>query len=344
MGKLKVNLDEKADKCIGLAKAIARGEGNRRLDGVHVVKAVIVAYPEEAATYFRQSGSGWSDALWDLVTPPEGFQAESNRMPVAKELAGIVRKLGQGGTVVTLEKLLKAILRDPSVRVKALLYKAGGIGTTGCRGENKGGARPRFFSKRDWLAALHTEWKLRRAAARACGLSVGFGGSDDSHTKPYSSGAVLDAAVRIAAANRYKAEASPSKFDPLASLAGDFGPVERVVCEGLLVDAFYGLEVHPLPGIPARDLARLTSPELYPVNCAEVLGAIEGLKHRDVVSSPDVGYDFDLATRVHLSPEAQEQIVNDFAQDGISAGEVSAIKRRLRFDGDWGDGGLPTAI
>jgi len=63
-----------------------------------------------------------------------------------------------------------------------------------------------------------------------------------------------------------------------------------------------------------------------------------------VVSSPDAGYDFDLATRVHLSPEAQEQIVNDFAQDGISAGEVSAIKRRLRFDGDWGDGGLPTAI
>ena len=149
-------MDEKADKCIGLAKAIARGEGNRRLDGVHVVKAVIVAYPEEAAKYLRPTGSGWSDALWDLVTPPEGFQAESNRIPVAKELAGIVRKLGQGGALVTLEKLLKAILRDPSVRVKVLLYKAGGIGVLRHRGGDKGGARPRFLSKRDWLAALHT--------------------------------------------------------------------------------------------------------------------------------------------------------------------------------------------
>ena len=344
MGKLKVNFEEKSAKCIGLAKAIARGEGNRRLDGVHLVKAIIVAYPEEAAKYLRQTGSGWSDALWDLVTPPEGFQAERNRMPVTKELAGIVSKLGEGGVVVTLEKLLKAILRAPSVRVKALLHKAGRTGEAGGhRGGDEGGTRPRFLSKRDWLAALHTEWKLRRFAARACGLSVGFGGSDDSHAKSYSSGAVLDAALRIAATNRYKAKASPSKFDPLASMAGDFGLVERVVCEGLLVDAFYGLEVHPLPGIPARDLAQMTSPELYPANCAEVLGAIEGLKHQDVVSSPDARYGCYLATRVHLSPEAQEQIINDLAQDGISAGEVSAIKRRLRCD-DWGDDGLPTAI
>ena len=345
MGKLKVNLDERAEKCIGLAKAIARGEGNRRLDGVHLVKAAILAYPEDVAGYVRQTGAGWSDALWDFVTPSEGFQADGNHMPVTRELAGKVRKLGNNEALVTLDKLLKVVLRQPSVRVKVLLSKVGkSRSAAGGLGGDKDGTRPRFLSKRDWLASLQTEWKLRRSAAHACGHWVGFGDSESSHGKPYANGAVLDAAVRIAAANRQKAKASPSKFDPLSSLAADYGAIGRLLCEGLVVDTFYGLEVHPLSGVPARYLAQMTSPEIYPANCAEVLGAIEGLRHQGVVVLLDAGQCCDLGTRVHISPESQEQIINDLAQDGISAGEASAMKRRLRCDGDWGDGEPSAAI
>jgi len=343
MAHLNVNLDEKAVKAVGLGKAVARGEGDRRLDTVHVFKAALLAFPEEVALHVRDAGGAWSDAMWDFVTPPEGFRAESDRMPVTKELAALVRRLGRGGKAVTLEALLDAVLRNPPVRVKSLLDKAGGTDRVPGRRRNTGGARPRLYaSRRDWLADLRTEWVLRRSAAQACGYSGAF--EDDDYRKPCSAENVLDTAARVAVANRSKAESSPVKYDPLAPLADDLDEVQRGVCEGVLVDQLYGLSAHPFGGLSVRSLAQMLSPEVFPGNFSEVLDAVDRLEDMGVVARGEHDEMARLTARVRLADGVLGQLLSHLAEDAISAGEMSEMKRRLRHGADWGDGGLKPAI
>jgi len=335
MGNLKVNFDEQAEKAVGLAKALARGEGDRRLGAVHVVKAAWLAFPEDAARHFRQVNTCWSEVLWDFVAQPDGFRAESDRMPVTRELAGIVRRLDNSTEVVTLERLLKVILAQPSVRVKALLCQVGGAALMsghGTKGNN--GAGPHYLSKRDWLEDLRAEWRLRKSAARACGLPIGFG-DHDFQSKPYASDTVLNVVARTSAMNREKAKASPARHDPLATFSVDLASAERAACEAFVVDCLYGLDVHPLPGLSARDLAQMLDPENYPANCRGVLDAVERLEELSVITWHDSGFQGDLTERVCLSQEAKDQILQDLARDGISAGEARAMKRRLRHGADW---------
>ena len=343
MANLNVNLDEKAVKAVGLGKAIARGEGNNRLDTVHVFKAALLAFPEEVALHVREAGGVWCDAMWDFVTPPDGFQVATNHMPVTKELAALVRELGQGGKVVALEAMLNALLRDPSVRVKSLLNKAGGTNRATGRRRNAGGARPRLYaSRRDWLADLRTEWVLRRNAARACGFSWAF--EDDDYRKPCSAEGVLDTAVRVAVTNRSKAEASPVKYDPLAPFAGDLDEIQRGVCEGVLVDQLYGLSAHPFGGLSVRALAQMLSPEAYPGNFSKVLAAVDRLEDMGVVARCEHDDLARLTGRVRLADDVLNQLLAHLGEDAISAGELSEMKRWLRHGDDWGDGGLKPAI
>ena len=333
MAHLNVNLDEKAVKAVGLGKAVARGEGDRRLDTVHVFKAALLAFPEEVALHVRDAGGAWCGALWDFVTPPEGFGAESDHMPVTKELAALVRRLGRNGEVVTLEALLNVVLRNPSVRVRSLLNKAGGTDRASGRRCNTGGARPRLYaSRRDWLADLRTEWVLRRSAARACGYSSAF--EDDDYRKPCSAENVLDTAARVAVVNRSKAESSPVKYDPLAPLASDLDEVQRGVCEGVLVDQLYGLSGHPLGGLSVRALAQMLSPEAYPGNAGKVLDAVERLETMGVVARCEHDDPARLTGRVRLADDVLGQLLAHLGNDAISAGELSEMKRRLRH----GDG------
>ena len=343
MANINVNLDEKAVKAVGLGKALARGEGDKRLDTVHVFKAALLAFPEEVALQVRDAGGAWSDAMWDFVTPPEGFRAESDRMPVTRELAALVRVLGQDGKVVTLEELLTAILRDPSVRVKSILNTAGEADWVSGRRRNTCGARPRLYaSRRDWLADLRTEWVLRKSAARACSLSGAF--EDDDYRKPYSAEGVLDTTVRVAVTNRSKAEVSPAKYDPLAPLAGDLDEIRRGVCEGVLVDQLYGLSDHPFGGLSVRTLAQMLSPEAYPGNFSKVLDAVDRLEHMGVVARCEHDGLARLTGRVRLADDVLNQLLAHLGEDAISAGELSEMKRQLRHGPDWGNGGLRSAI
>ena len=343
MAHLNINLDERAVEAVGLGKAIARGEGDKLLDMVHVFKAALLAFREKLALHIRDAGGTWSDAMWDFVTPPEGFRAESERMPVTKELAALVRRLGQNGKVITLEALLDAVLRSPSVRVKSLLNKAGGTDRVSGRRHNTGGARPRLYaSRRDWLADLRTEWVLRRNAARACGFSWAF--EDDDYRKPRSAEGVLDTAVRVAVTNRSKAEASPVKYDPLAPFAGDLDEIQRGVCEGVLVDQLYGLSAHPFGGLSVRALAQMLSPEAYPGNFSKVLAAVDRLEDMGVVARCEHDDLARLTGRVRLADDVLNQLLAHLGEDAISAGELSEMKRWLRHGDDWGDGGLKPAI
>jgi len=343
MGHLSINFDEKAVKAVGLGKAIARGEGDRRLDTVHVFKAAMLAVPEEGALHVRDAGAAWSEELWDFVTPPEGFRAESDRMPVTEELATLVRQLGHGGNVVTLEALLDVILRNPSVRIRSLLDKAGGTLRAPGRRRDMGGARPRSYaSRRDWIADLHTEWVLRRSAARACGYLGGF--EDDDCRKPSSAEHLLDTAVRVAAANRSKAQTSPAKYDPLAPLSGDLDDIQRGVCEGVLVDQLYGLSGHPFGGLSVRGLAQMLSPESYPGNAGKVLDAVDRLEAVGVGARCEHDDPARLTGRVRLADGVLSQLLAHLGEDAISVGELSEMKRRLRHGEGWGDGGLKPAI
>jgi hypothetical protein len=333
-GSLNVNLDEKVVKVIGLGKTIARREGDKRLDTVHVLKAAILAYPEEAALHIRQAGGVWSDAMCDFVTTSDGFAAEADRMPVTRELAAIVRGLDRGGQVVSLEKLLKAILQDPSVRVKSLLGKAAkGKDSGSGRCDNKGCAQlPSYASRRDWLTDLYAEWLLRKTAVRSKGLSCGH---DECH-ELYQADSVLDTVARVSAANRRKAEATPTTLDPLASIADDLDELQRRVCECVLVDTIYGLSDHPFGGVPVRAIARMLSPEIYPGNCRKVLDAVDRLKEHGIVAWGECDEPARLTGRVHLAEEALEQLLADIETDAISAGEMSEMKRRIRQGVDWG--------
>ena len=343
MGDLNINFDEKAIKVVGLGKAIVRGEGEKHLDTVHVFNAALLAFPEEVALHVRDAGGAWSDAMWDFVTPPEGFRAESDRMPVTKELAALVRRLGRGGKVVTLEAMLNAVLRNPSVRVKSLLNKAGGTDRVSGRRHNTGGARPRLYgSRRDWLADLRTEFMLRRSAARACGYLSGF--EEEYSRKPCSAENVLDTAARVAVANRSRAEASPVKYDPLAPLASDLDEVQRGVCEGVLVDQLYGLSGHPFGGLSVRALAQMLSPEAYPGNAGKVLDAVDRLEAMGVVARCEHDDPARLTGRVRLADDVLSQLLAHLGEDAISAGELSEMKRRLRHGDGWDDGGMKPAI
>jgi len=329
MGRLKVNLDEKVTKCVALAKAIARGEGDRRLDTIHVVRAAVLAFPGEAARYFRQTGAGWSDALWGFVTPPGGFQAEGDQMPVTKGLAATVRSLSRGEEAVTLGALLKAILHEPSVRVKAFLCRVGGTAReSGRRADAAGGARPRYVSRRDWLADLRTEWRLRKAAVKVFGYSFGFS-ADEGPAKTYAADGVLDAALRVQTSNREKAIASPVGLDPIGALAPGLDEVERGICEGILVDHLYSLDIHPR-GLCVRDLAQLLSPEVYPANCRKVLEVVRRLETHGLLALDGCGDEVPLARRVRLSEDALDRAIKALASDAISETEAKAMKRAVR--------------
>jgi len=330
MSRLKINLNEKATKCVALAKAIARGEGDRRLDTIHVVRAGALAFPEEASCYFRQAGAGWSDALWGFVTPPSGFQAQDDQMPVTKGLAAAVHSLGRCEEAITLGALLEAILREPSVRVKAFLCRVGGTARVpGRRADGESGARPRYLSRRDWLADVRRAWTLRRSAARACGLRVGLLG-EEPESKPYGATAVLNAIAAMELAVETKAKATPQKFDPLAGVAPDFDPVARRLCEGLFVNALYGLDVHPGYDPSIKDLAQMLSPETYPGNCRQVLEAVERLENQGIVTRFDSDHPVLLRQGVRLSEHVLDRLLSDLALDAISDGDARAMKRAVR--------------
>jgi len=329
MAPMKTQFDEKATRCIGLAKAIARGEGDRRLDVVHVVRAAIRAFPEEAARHFRQSGQGWCDGLWAFVTPPGGFGSETDRMPVTRDLACMVRRLAVGEQVITLGRLLAEILRASSVRVRALVDRAGGTARGHGRRRATGDVQP-YRCRRDWLADVRRTWMLRRSAARACGLRIGLLG-EEPESKPYGATAVLNAIAAMESAVEAKAKATPRKFDPLAIVAPDFDPVARRLCEGLFVNALYGLDVHPGYDPSIKDLAQMLSPETYPGNCRQVLEAVERLEDQGIVTRFDSDSPVLLRQGVRLSEHILDRLLSDLASDAISDGDARAMKRAVRL-------------
>ncbi len=329
MGSVNNNFDEKAAKVIGLGKSLALGEGGARLDVVHIFKAAVLVYPEELALYVHQTGGVWSNALLNSVTRPEEFDVQTDPMPMTSKLGAIVRELRGSTQIVTLEDLLKAILHDPSARVKALLDPAGVAGSR----QNKARVSESYCSKRDWLAGLHSEWRIRRAAAQACGLKVGFG--DESQCNEYSADSALDAALRIAIANRSKAEATSEELDPLALVADGLDEVQRTLCEGILIDELYGLDVHPVGGLSVRDLACMLSPESYPGNCRNVLDAVERLYERGFIDPGEYAKPLRLTGRIRLADDVLDQLIESLEHDAISAGEFSEMKRKLRHGVDW---------
>lgn len=335
MCALQIQFDKNAGKCIALAKAVARGRQERFLDAVHIVEAALLAFPEEASVFFGRTSGGWPNSMWSFVDPLEDGASKDSQMALSRELLKILRGLTSGNRCIDLITLLKAILRHSPVRVKAL------VGRTQRNLHPDLGAklslaciRP-YASRRDWLADLHTEWRVRKAAATACGLLTRFSYEDDGPRRYRTTS--LDAVTGLSATRRTKAEASRPDRDPLADLSQDLGPCERDLCEGVLVEQLYGLDVHPAGGLSIRYLAQLISPEVYPGNCREVCQAAQNLIERGILTGDDPANDPDiLGRRIYLARSVFEQILVGLQKDGISAGEMEAIKRALRQDRDWG--------
>jgi len=344
MARLNVNLDEKARKCVGLGKSIAHAEGDGWLDAVHLIQAAILAFPEEAARGFRESGTGGTEALRDLVAAPDDIQPDQNRMPITPGLAAIVRQLSRAGKTISLERLIKAILRRPTIRVKALVHRARGAAKPSARRWSiKGNARP-YAARRDRLADVHREWKLRRAAALSCGLDTEPFAADLPQGKPYGQDGVLDTVLTVAAMTREKIEVSPASSDPLEGLAEALDPVERAICEGILVHELFGLDPRPFPGLAVRDLAQMLGPEVYPANCQKVLAAVERLENSGLVARRDPDGPALLAERVRLASHVLDQVLAALAHDTISAGEMKAMKREVRMATGWNGAGAANAM
>ena len=336
MGRMNIEFDEKAEKAVGLAKAIARGEANRRLDSVHLLKAVLLAYPAEATFCSSKLGPGWSEAILGFVTPATHLKADSDQMPVTRELAAMLRELGRGGHIIELGPLMENILNNPSVRVKALLHQVGDTPSS-ARSSSKGKSwtSPCYATRRDWLSDLRRQWLLRKAAARACGIKVGLGGSVEDRETNYRSDFAMDAAIRAAVSTKDKAKASTANLHPLAALEAELDPTEQAVCEGVLVDHLYGLDVHPFGGLSTRDLAQMLCPELYPSNCRKVFSSVKELEGRGILACRDPDGPIEVTQRLRLTEHAVEQILADLEIDGISNGEMEFAKRQLRLDSDW---------
>lgn len=335
VGNGNINLDEKAAKAVGLGKAIARTEGSAHLDAVHILKAAALVYPEEVALCLRQIGCAAPQAVLNGVTAPERFEVVEDRMVPSAGLAAILRKLRNAGQVTSFEDLLIAILGAPSVRVKALLHRAVTASNSDFGGSNQVARIMGYRSKRDRLADLHTEWRLRKAAAQACGLKIGFG--DDDRAAHYSADSALDAALRQTAVNRSKAAASAPSLDPLGPVANDLDEVQRVLVEGILIDQLYCLAARPFDGISARDLAQMLAPEFYPGNCRKVVEAVVGLENLGFISRDDYDGSTKLTGRIRLAEDVLEQLLSDLDKDAISAGECDEMKRKLRHGVDWGE-------
>jgi len=333
MGSLNVNLDEKVAKAVHVGKVIARHENDKRLDTVHLLKATILAYPEEAALHIRQAGGVWSNGICDFVSSPGDFKAEADPMPLTHELAAVLQGLGRGGQVVSLEKLLTAILHLPGPRIKSLLsWTAKGKGKdSGLHDRGDCVKLSSYASRRDWLTDLHVEWLLRKRVVRLTSLSC----DHDDRREPYHADSILDTVVRVSAANRCKADATPITLDPLASVADDLDGLQRRVCECVLVDTIYGLSDHPFGGLPVRTIARMLSPEIYPANCRKVLDAVDQLQTRGIVARDEDDEPLRLTGRVHLADEALERLLADMETDVISAGELKEMRRQIQLGADW---------
>jgi hypothetical protein len=333
---LNAQFDEKAAQCICLAKRIARHEGEKRLAAVHVVKAVVLAFPEEAALGLGVEANAWPEALGDLVIPEDESLNSNHRMPVTSELAAIVRRVSVGGQVVSLDRLIQAILSEDSIRVTSLIRQFGQRSRLNARDHTSRHIAARgYTSRRDWLADLHAEWKLRKAAARACGLVLGFGGDDQSHSRPYIAEGALDALIRFSRSIREKAKTSPTELDPLKTLSADLDPLAKRICEGIVVNEVYGLDIHPYGGLSVREVAQMLAPEEYPANCRQVVAAVDQLKEQGLVCQNDPEDSVLLAERMQLSEEFMERILDDLATDRISGGEVKAMQRLLHHDAAW---------
>jgi hypothetical protein len=338
MAPLKATFDEKARWCIEVAKAIARSEGERRLDAVHLIRAGILEYPKDTLGCFREVGFPWSTSVIDEAKPRAAIAEEGGPMPVSPAVAAVVDRLASAGHPVTLRGLVCDFFRHPSVRTKAFLRRLGGTARGGLRRRASCGAPP-YRSRREWLDDLHQLWRVRRAAARACGLRVGFL-VDDPGNKAYAREIPLDAVVSAEAAIARRGEVSPRVSDPLEVLQGDLSPLERHICEGLLVASIYRLDAHALYQPSVRDLAQMLAPETYPGNCRKVVHAVEGLVNSGIVTSPDGDVPLGLTDTVGLAASVLDQILADLEQDAISRGEASAMKRRLRLVGGWNDDAL----
>ena len=332
MGYLQMNFDEQAEKCLGLAKAIARGEDNDQLDSIHLLKAAIVAFSEEALQYLSFKKSDWPEGLWQLITPVEGFQAMTNRMPVTKALGFVLHELSKQQQVITLKIILEAILKNPTIRIKSLLdsQKVKSRGPDRRQGES--GARPCYHSRRDWLEDLHFEWKLRKQIIRALRYEPNIFDYEYQRKNPLDSG--FETLIRLSCQHRNKADNSPRKFDPLDSIAAEVDLFQRKVCEGILVYHVYGFDTFDPVGIEVRDLAQMLEPETYPRNWPNVLQAVNQLETKGIIACEKMEELPTLNGQIQLTGAVLTQILSDLAQDSISAGELREMKRRVRLGAD----------
>ena len=82
MGTLDFPLDTKTQQAIAVAQAIARRDGDRRLDAVHVVKAALLAFPEESARPLCRSAANEAAALAEDYASLLG-EADKHSEPMA---------------------------------------------------------------------------------------------------------------------------------------------------------------------------------------------------------------------------------------------------------------------
>ncbi|MHC4091866.1 MAG: hypothetical protein ACYSVY_16635 [Planctomycetota bacterium] len=322
---LDANLDKKAAHVVGGGKALAQQEGADYLDTVHLLEAALIAYPEEAALWFRESGLDCSEATADFELPPGAFQTDGDRMPVSRELERVIREL-ESRSVVTLEALLTGILRTQSPRIKAWLAKRGG------RPARRGGDQRGYRSSLDWLSAMVHLWGIRQVAAQACQNSVCCYG--DGEPRLASTSSALSELSREFDKCAGRAAVSDRKHDPLAGLPIALNEVERLICEGVLVNELYPLDTYPFSGILVRALAEMAEPAGYPRQCGDVLAAVEHLVEKGVLVGDDemsVGLD----TRVRFTGCVLSQLLDDLAEATISAGEKYAIMLEIRNGMDW---------
>ncbi len=328
MHRIEINhLTDDAREVMELANSIARSEHEVRLDLLHVFRAAAILYRQ----LVKEQAGLCEDALAHVgqEQPPVASQDATTPIDATEQLKRIVGGLTAQRSRVTLESLLAAVLRSPSVRLKALLTKARGLGRAPRRHGSTRDARPRHRSKVDWLMAHRREWAARAAAARTLGLIDTRGYRVDS--RDYLADGTIDAVLRISALNREKQLATNRELDPLAHVAGELNYVERAACEAYLVDEFFGLDLHPLGGLSVRDLAQMFSPELYPSNCRRVRLAVDGLRQRGILRRQERDDDDRLTARLYPSSDFVGEVVVGLEADHMSAGELGAVKRQIRI-------------
>ena len=341
MARTKPNFNAECERCIRAAKGLAAREGALRLDPVHVVAAAVALEPEAASEVLTQLGADAKQAR--VLAARYGVAPDASAAPKAMHLVPELREVVYGDSLtaeehageVDVAAFLKALLRHPSYRLKRFLVQVV------CEAkEDQAAMKPDadvhpYGSFRDYLADRQRLWALRGKAAD--GVCRRLGAREHSRKPSYAYGdtGLLDTVMRLEHKLARRYQVTPVGKLATRSLAKSEGLTElqTELVEGVFLSDVYGLGEPWEDALTVRTFAQMLAPDVYPRNCADVLSSCDDLVKRDVLG---VGHDSlgcRLGSRLRLTSNVQDDLLDALSRDGVTDGDLRALHRHLESDG-----------